>query len=141
MAVVAGRSVRSLDVIGMRLRSFLGGAVCAILVVGALLATYIHFFGGNHATSRAQFTVGYLSEQIELYRTEKGRYPTTEEGLAEIVKAGVVRGLPDTDPWGRKYHYRYPSEQPGVPFELWSYGEDGKVGGYGANRDFTNWDK
>jgi general secretion pathway protein G len=73
---------------------------------------------------------------LELYRQEKGTYPTTKQGLEQLIRDGFVRpGTLFNDDWGNQIHYRYPSQLEGVPFELWSYGADGKPGGSGEDAD------
>lgn len=75
---------------------------------------------------------------IEIHKLAEGRYPTTEEGLAHLVKVGYLKEVP-TDRWGHPINYRYPTSRSGVNYELWSFGADGTEGGTGDNRDIGNW--
>lgn len=91
--------------------------------------------------------VKMLRSSIEQMRLEIGRYPTTEEGLALLVKAPTDpaiaarwRGpyLDETnvplDPWSMPYQYAIPGRE-GHPFALYSLGADKKPGGAGDDQD------
>jgi general secretion pathway protein G len=74
---------------------------------------------------------------LDLYKVDKGRYPTTEEGLAALVSAGKCKaGL--KDPWGRDYVYMYPGQTHPESFDIKSYGADGQPGGDGDSADIVN---
>ena len=77
-------------------------------------------------------------DTVAMYYLEKGRYPSSEEGLDALVAGGWLPSVP-VDPWGRRLNYRYPSKRAGVQFEIWSYGADGKEGGSGEDQDIGNW--
>ena len=78
------------------------------------------------------------SDMLEQHRRELGRYPTTEEWPQALYEPGRTAKAP-WDGWGNPLQYRYPSQRKDVPFELWSYGADGKPGGEGDNSDIGNW--
>jgi general secretion pathway protein G len=42
------------------------------------------------------------------------------------------------DPWGGAYAYKLPGEH--GPYDLISYGADGKQGGTGNDKDIGNWE-
>ena len=74
---------------------------------------------------------------LDLYKVDKGRYPSTEEGLQAIVAAGKCKaGL--KDPWGHDYVYMYPGQTHPEAFDIKSYGADGQPGGDGDNADIVN---
>ncbi|MFL5264919.1 MAG: type II secretion system major pseudopilin GspG [Anaeromyxobacteraceae bacterium] len=74
---------------------------------------------------------------LDLYKVDKGRYPSTEEGLAATVSAGKCKaGL--RDPWGHDYVYMYPGQAHPDAFDIKSYGADGQPGGDGENGDIVN---
>jgi general secretion pathway protein G len=84
-----------------------------------------------------------LAQKVEIYRTEVGRYPAA---LADLVRqpagldkwAGPYAKPTDlNDKWGNPYQYAVPGAA-GKPYDLISYGADGKPGGEGENRDITN---
>lgn len=99
--------------------------------------------------ARAQADIGAISSALNLYRLDTGAYPTTDQGLQALVEmpssapipsnwasGGYLDRVPD-DPWGRPYVYL----APGVngPFDIVSYGADGRSGGTGADADITSW--
>ena len=43
-----------------------------------------------------------------------------------------------TDPWANRYVYVQPGEH--GPYDIISYGADGKPGGAGENADIVSWD-
>ncbi len=97
-------------------------------------------------TARAQIEL--FATALDTFRLDVGRYPTTDEGLQALRQkpGGLERwdgpylrkDLP-TDPWGKPYVYRSPSEH--GPYEIISYGADGAPGGDGDNRDITSWER
>lgn len=89
-----------------------------------------------------------LSEGLEKYKKDMGRYPTTNEGLNSLLtnpglkewKGPYLRkNLIPKDPWLTPYQY----QSPGVhgPYDLYSYGADKALGGEGWRKDITNLDK
>ena len=99
--------------------------------------------------ARAQADIAAIASALNLYRLDSGSYPTTDQGLAALVtrptaapvpanwaEGGYLERVPD-DPWGRPYLYL----SPGVhgPFDIVSYGADGRSGGSGADADLTSW--
>jgi general secretion pathway protein G len=86
---------------------------------------------------------------LESYYIDCGKYPTEEQGLEALWEkpdgvdlwAGpyLVKRTP-LDPWRQAYIYHVPGEH-GFPYEIRSYGEDGKEGGEGNDKDLTSWDE
>jgi general secretion pathway protein G len=84
---------------------------------------------------------------LDLYELDNGRYPTTEQGLAALVRepgasppaprwAGpYLKALP-LDPWKRGYEYRCPSTT-GSDYDLLSAGPDGVAGN---DDDINSWE-
>jgi general secretion pathway protein G len=77
-----------------------------------------------------------LENCLDLYKIDKQRYPTTEEGLAAVVAAGKCKNV--KDPWQNDYVYLYPGQVHPDSFDVKSYGADGKPGGDGINADIVN---
>jgi len=73
-----------------------------------------------------------IEEALTLFRTQHGRLPTSEEGLAALVPDYLDR-LP-IDPWGHAYLYDIHGETP----RIISYSSDGKLGGEGPATDITS---
>jgi general secretion pathway protein G len=99
-------------------------------------------------TAKAQLT--QLGGNLDQYKLDTGRYPTSQEGLAALVKqpAGVANWVGPyvknaeslKDPWRNDIVYRAPGSD-NRPYELISYGADGKEGGDGVpNKDIKSWE-
>jgi len=73
------------------------------------------------------------------YSFADGKYPTTDEGLDALVRAGLLKEKDLLDPWGNKYQYVSPGEHD-VDCDIYSYGADGKEGGEGFDADITSWE-
>jgi general secretion pathway protein G len=87
-------------------------------------------------TRQATADLTTLENCLDLYKIQKGRYPTTEEGLQSLVAAGTCKNI--KDPWQNDYVYLYPGQLHPESFDLKSYGGDGKPGGEGENADIVN---
>ncbi len=72
-----------------------------------------------------------IEQALERYHAATGRYPSTEEGLEPLVRAGMLKTWP-RDWWGNPYQYALLSV--GVP-EVRTLGADGKEAGSGADAD------
>jgi len=83
---------------------------------------------------------------LDLYYLDNGRYPSSSEGLTALVRrpANVeswngpyVKGAEiPTDPWKNEYVYRSPGED--SPYDIMSYGSDGREGGTGSAADIKS---
>lgn len=130
-----------------------GFTLLELLVVVAiigLLAGYVgpRFFGqmGKAEVKTARAQIVALEKALDHYRLDVGRYPSTEQGLAALVKkpageakwAGpyLQKDVPP-DPWGKAFIYKAPGEHGDV--DLSSHGRDGRPGGSGEDADITNW--
>ena len=122
-----------------------------VLVILGLLATIaaprvLSYLGGAKSDT-AKIQIENLSTTLDLYRLDVGRYPSEEEGLGALLAPPpgaegwngpyVRREDMITDPWGRRYVYRYPGEH--YDFDLYTLGADDAEGGEGENQDVTNW--
>ena len=101
--------------------------------------------------TRAKADISTLTTALERYKMDNFVYPSTEQGLAALVRkptsdpeprnykqGGYVNKL-EKDPWGRDYQYVFPGEH--GEFDLFSLGADGQLGGDAANQDIGNWDE
>jgi general secretion pathway protein G len=94
----------------------------------------------------AKIQIQSFASALDLFYLDAGRYPTTAEGLAALVKpaAGVTAwngpylkgGNVPNDPWGTPYLYRSPGQR--NPYEIISYGSDGQEGGTGTAADISS---
>jgi general secretion pathway protein G len=130
-----------------------GMTLIEILVVLVLLAVIMSVVAGNYLgrgekakADAAKIEIGQISQTLDLYKLEVGRYPTTQEGLQALVSApaGVTnwngpywkKQTVPKDPWGTEYKYTSPAAN--APYEIISLGADGKEGGEGANKDISS---
>jgi general secretion pathway protein G len=130
-----------------------GMTLIEILVVLVLIGIVLGIVGGNFIgkgekakADAAKIEIGQISQTLDLYKLEIGRYPTTQEGMQALISApaGVNnwngpywkrQSLP-RDPWGNEYKYTSPAQS--APYEIISLGADGKEGGEGPNKDITS---
>jgi general secretion pathway protein G len=103
-------------------------AAVAVNVVGRLSEARIQ---------QAKTDLHTIGNCLDLYKVDKGHYPSTEEGLQSVVAAGKCKpGL--KDPWKRDYVYLYPGQVHPDAFDVKSYGADGQPGGDDENADIVN---
>ena len=131
-----------------------GMTLIEILVVLVLIGVVLGVVGGNFIgkgekakADAAKIEMGQIGQTLDLYKLETGRYPTTQEGLGALIAAppGVgnwngpywKKATVPKDPWGNEYRYAAPGQN-NSPYEIASYGADGKEGGEGANKDITS---
>ena len=103
-------------------------AAVAVNVVGQL---------DEAKVKQAKTDLHTLENCLDLYKIDKGRYPSTEEGLQAVVTAGKCKPQLK-DPWGHNYVYLNPGQVHPESFDLKSYGADGQAGGDGSNADIVN---
>lgn len=125
-----------------------------VLVILGLLATVVAInvlpSQARALKEKARADVAVLEQALETYRVELFVFPLTEQGLDALTRApaglsnperyregGYIRRLPK-DPWGNPYQYRNPG-QDGRPFDVFSFGADGRPGGEGDDTDIGNW--
>ncbi len=111
-----------------------------VMVILGLLAALVgpKFFGQVDKARQkdASAQIALFGETLDLYRLEKHKYPTTDEGL-NALKPYLKKDIPK-DPWGNDYVYRSPGED-GREYDLISYGADKSSGGDGNNSDIVSW--
>lgn len=103
-------------------------AAVAVNVVGQL---------DEAKVKQAKTDLHTLENCLDLYKIDKGRYPSTEEGLQAVVTAGKCKNQLK-DPWGHLYVYLFPGQVHPDSFDLKSYGADGQQGGESTNADIIN---
>lgn len=119
-----------------------------VLVILGLLAGLVgpRLFGrvDRSKVQTAETQIKMLRGALQAFRLDLGRYPTTAEGLAALVRpspetADFWRGpylddeVPD-DPWRTPYRYQYPADNL-QGLALYSLGADSQDGGEGVNAD------
>jgi len=83
----------------------------------------------------AQTQIELLGQALDIYRLEKGKYPSNEEGL-KAIQSYLKKQLPE-DPWGNEFHYKSPGDH--GDYDLVSYGADNAQGGEGNDLDIVSW--
>jgi general secretion pathway protein G len=108
----------------------------ALAVLAALFVIPPQVERGKMKKARADLEV--LRVALELFHDQNGRYPTTDEGLAELVRrddrapCGSEWDIPP-DPWGTEYEY----ESDGTSYHLVCFGADACPGGSGWDADIS----
>lgn len=134
-------------------RKSAGMTLIEILVVLVLIGVVMGIVGSNFLgrsekakADAARIEIGQISQSLDLFKLEVGRYPTTQEGLQALstAPAGTTnwngpywkKNQVPKDPWGNEYKYAAPGQS--GPYDIISLGADGKEGGEGVNKDITN---
>jgi general secretion pathway protein G len=135
-----------------RVRAQRGFTLVEMLVVITIIGLIMGLVGprvlsylGESKIKAARIQIKSFESSLNLFYLDAGRYPTTSEGLAALVKPApgltawngpYLNGssVPN-DPWGKPYVYRSPGER--SAWEIMSYGADGQEGGTGPNADIT----
>jgi general secretion pathway protein G len=127
-----------------RLARQAGFTLVEMLVVLAILGLVVGLVGprvlnylSDSKVKTAQIQMENLASALDLFYLDNGRYPSTDEGLAALVRrpastaawngpylktASVPR-----DPWGHDYLYRAPGQN--APYDVGSLGPEGREGG------------
>lgn len=122
-----------------------------VLVIVGLLAGIVgpRLFGNvsksEITTAKAQIDV--LGKALDQFRLDVGRYPSSQEGLAALMRAApgdarwhgpyLRKELP-LDPWGMPYQYKFPGSRQPDDFDLYSLGPDKAPGGSGDDADIAH---
>ena len=121
-----------------------------IVILGVLAALIVPKVMSRPDEARivaARQDIATLMQSLKLYRLDNRRYPTSEQGLAALVRKPEVDPLPTNwksyverlpqDPWGNPYQYLNPGLNGEI--DVFSYGGDGKPGGEGTDADIGSW--
>jgi general secretion pathway protein G len=118
------------------------------LIVGLIGPRVLNYLSESRVKA-ARIQIQSFASALDLFYMDAGRYPSTDEGLDALVHAtaGIVTwngpylrgGTLPKDPWGTPYIYR----SPGVrgPYDVISYGADGREGGTGLAADISSADQ
>jgi general secretion pathway protein G len=129
------------------LKSRRGLTLIEIMVVLALLGVLMTVVAVNvmgafdsGSAQAAGIQMKSIENTLNMYALKnKGKYPTTSEGLDKVAKLLPNNKVP-LDPWGNNYQYFSPATHSDNKFELISYGADGKEGGEEDNADIKSWE-
>src|SRR5690348_14710426 len=117
---------------GNRRRGFSLVEIMIVVVIIGLMAGLITYattgYLARAKVSRAKADLKTLAGAVDSFYGQNSRFPTNQEGLKVLVGQYVT--TLQNDPWGRPYLYVQPGRN-GAPFEIVTYGADGREGGTG----------
>lgn len=135
-----------------------GFTLVEVLIVLAIMSILVGVVALNQRGSQAGARIKAAKSQIQIlqsaiaiYETDNGRPPTMQQGLSALVAKPTVPPVPEfypaggylqkamlpKDPWGNNYIYLVPGSR-GEPFEIISYGSDGRPGGTDEAADLSS---
>src|SRR5439155_24404726 len=121
-------------------RAFSVVEIMIVVVIIGLMAGLVTYATAGYLEraqrQRARSDVATYAGAIDAYYLAKGSYPDNQQGLKALVPEFIK--VLQNDPWGHPYQYVSPGR--GGPFDIISYGADGREGGSGADADISNWD-
>jgi general secretion pathway protein G len=114
--------------------------IMIVVVIIGLMAGLITYATAGYLErakrQRARSDIATLSGAVDNYYLAKGGYPGNDVGLKALVPEFIK--VLQKDPWGNPYLYVHPGKS--GPYDIISYGADGREGGDGADADITNSD-
>ncbi|PIE44412.1 MAG: type II secretion system protein GspG [Gammaproteobacteria bacterium] len=134
-----------------------GFTLIEIMVVMVILGLLVAIVGPNVIDRLGEGKIGSTKIQIrnianalDFYKVDNFTYPSTEQGLQALIAKpsgypeaknwnanGYLPSVPK-DPWENEYQYLSPGLE--GPYDLYSFGADGKEGGEGEAADISIWD-
>ncbi len=126
-----------------------------VVIIGILIGLIAPNILGRVDKARvtaAKTDIATLEQALEMYRLDNHAYPSTDQGLEALVvppggepvpknwnpEGYLKKGKLPLDPWGHPYQYLSPGQDK-RPFDLFSFGADGREGGEEYNTDIGNW--
>ena len=123
-----------------------------MIIIGILAAMVIPNVAGRAEDARAAAArtdiEAHLALALDMYLMDNGVHPTTEQGLAALLKEPQTAPVPlkwkgpylkkkmaPVDPWGNPYVYECPGANNPEDYDLYSWGPDGVE----SDDDITNW--
>jgi general secretion pathway protein G len=129
--------------------------IMIVMVIIAMLAALVgpRVMGalGSSKVKATKIQIETLSNAVEAFHLDTGRFPTQQEGLVVLVDNPAAAPIKNwhgpylkknripPDEWGNPFVYEIPSKNK-MPFDIYSLGADGKPGGTGDDADLGNWD-
>lgn len=111
------------------------------LLAGAVtMSVRSYLISGKQNVARME--ISNITQAIQTFYASFDRYPSNEEGIEILAEPserfvdGLLSQVP-RDPWQRPYHYNQPGRD-GAPFEVVTFGADGREGGTGADTDISS---
>lgn len=119
--------------------------MAVIVILGVLAALVVPSVMGKVDTSKIKTTkisMQAIAGELDQFKMDNNRYPTTQEGLDALIhqpasaknwpQGGYIKGIKDG--WDNDFQYVSPGSN-GRPFDLYSFGGDGKDGGEDNDAD------
>jgi general secretion pathway protein G len=127
-------------------RGFTLMEIMIVIVLIGLIATFVgnRILGASDQAKHklAQSQVDTMASKIENYQQDVGSLPPDLEALVKAPgnSAGwlgpYAKEQELKDPWGHPLEYKVPGS--GGPYDLMSYGRDGKPGGESVDADISH---
>ena len=119
--------------------------LAVVVILGLLAATLAVGFSGAFGKGKQELAktgIGQIVQRLETYYMDQSGWPDLDTGLQALTGAAPTSAFylpPDTllDPWDRPYLYITPGPD-GHPYEVVTYGADGRIGGDGENADLSS---
>ena len=129
-----------------------GFTLVEMLVVIAIIGLIMGLIGprvlnylAESKVKTAKIQMQSFATALDLFNLDAGRYPSTDEGLATLVRRSpgvsawngpyLKGGSVPNDPWNNPYIYRAPGER--GAYDITSLGSDGQEGGNGTAADIS----
>jgi general secretion pathway protein G len=97
--------------------------IIAMIMGGAIFA--MRGIGAQAKPTQAKADINAFLSALSMYKVNKGKYPTTQEGLKRLMETKAMTKITQ-DPWERDYIYRFPGKIDKNEPEIISLGEDGQ---------------
>lgn len=122
--------------------------IMVVIVILAILAgLVVPRVVGQSDKARVKTTetaLSTVSNALDMYKVDNSRYPTSAQGLDALItppsdaknypEGGYIKGGYPTDGWENELQYVAPGSE-GRPYDLFSLGADGQMGGEGQDAD------
>jgi general secretion pathway protein G len=125
-------------------------SIGAILAAGAGLSAVKIIDTARKTAAENQIAV--FKAALQSYYIDCGRFPSSAQGLLSLWEKPTLSPVPAgwhgpyidreiaSDPWGSPYVYEERQNREGqLPFEIKSFGADGREGGTGIDSDIFSW--
>lgn len=116
--------------------------VVIAIIAGLALIVGVNVLGAmdDADVTNAQAQIKNFKTALVSYKISFKKFPTTEEGLEELISNGKNKNFMDAreipvDPWGNPYIY---SSQGGRSYVITTYGADGVPGGSEYDADISS---
>ena len=126
--------------------------IVVVTLIGLIMAWVVGRVFGQGENAKAKIAKSQMQDvmgALDLYKLDTGKFPAGQDGLKALVQApsgvsnwnGPYLRRPEQlkDAWNNDWIYRSPGSD-NRPFEIVSFGADGKEGGEGADKDIKSWE-